>query len=443
MNKTKKIIGVLASISMLMFVATPILGSTQIILTENGAGSKNFTDVNQTSTSNTTQSNVATVTNNVNADAVSGGNNASFNTGGQVSVLSGPATTDVDVTNLLNTNAAEVDCCGANSASVEISNNGYATYNQAYLDTINRVNVDQDNTANVTNNVDANAVSGWNRALGNTGEDGVVTVMAGAATTDVDVVTIANQNSAHVGPAQPGGSMVSAAIIGNGARSVNWIDLGVVKSVVVDQDNIARITNNVNAMAKSGKNSADYNTGAEVLVASGHAMAGADVLNSVNFNYADADCGCDTNVLAKIAGNGGGYPYPDPMPGKDVWPIASEQSMVLPYWYFPASQNTIFADLVSRNTVGQDNLATLNNNANAYGKSGWNRATANTGDHGGDPAVVSGAASSHATVTNDGNVNTSGSMPWTWPVEWPWTDTNVEVSMNFNAMWAMWSAMWS
>jgi len=439
MSKTKKLVAVLASFAMVTYLAAPVLGSTDLVITGNGSGSQNFTQVNQTSTTNVTQNNTANVTNNVSADSNSGSNNASFNTGGMVTVASGPATTNVDVTNVLNNNIAEVDCCATNAANVEISDNGDGSKNQAYLDLENSVNVDQDNLANVTNNVDADAISGWNSALGNTG-DGFVTVVAGAATTDVDVTTIANTNSAHIGPAQPGGSMVTALILDNGAGTVNWIDLDVAKSVRLDQDNLANVTNNVDALAKSGFNRADYNTGTEVLVGSGAATANADVLNSVNFNHADVDCGCVTDLYAKIAGNGGGNYYPYPTPGNE-W--AYDTLSVLPYWYFPASTNTILADLVSRQVVGQDNLANLTNNADVDALSGWNKATANTGDTNGDPAVVSGPATTNTNVVNDGNVNILGDLPWTWPTDWPWAGSDVEVSMNFSALWMAWSGLWS
>lgn len=442
MNKTKKILSALAVVSMVAYAASPVLATgTTIVVTGNGPGTANYADVNQTSTTNVTQNNVAKVTNTVDADATSGKNDASFNSGGMVTVAAGAATTNVDVTNVLNKNTADVTCCGVGSADVEISDNVAGSKNTIDLDLANRVNVNQDNMAGVLNDVDADATSGYNRAMGNTGSDGMVTVTSGPATTDVNVATLANVNSAVVHPATPGGSSVSAVITGNGPATVNWIQLDIAKSTRLAQDNVARIVNDVESEALSGHNAGNYNAGADVLVASGPASANAAVLNSVNFNHIESDCGCGYDVFAKIADNVGGYPYPypNPMPHGDslMNESLSTMGMGMPYWYLPASTNTILANLSSTQAYAQDNMAGLNNLLDdVKAKSGYNSSTANTGSHGGDPIVVSGAASSNATVVNEGNENVIGTMPW---ASWPWVDSMpaLDLSMNFSSVWAV------
>ena len=108
-NFKKQVFSVITAGVMIANIATPALAETTIQITGNGADSSNWSTVAQTNTTTVSQNNSANVTNNVNADAKTGGNDANFNTGGDVQVITGNATTDVDVTNALNTNPANVD----------------------------------------------------------------------------------------------------------------------------------------------------------------------------------------------------------------------------------------------------------------------------------------------------------------------------------------------
>lgn len=423
MNKLhKKVASVIAS-GALLLNAVPAFAGTTVTIQGNGAGADNFATVNQQTTTTVTQSNNAFVVNNVDADADSGYNQAKFNTGGDVTVGSGNAKTDVSVSNTLNSNTADVDCCEAGDTEATIQGNGAYSLNNVDLTKRNNVNVDQDNYANVVNDVDSDAVSGHNRASSNTGGD--TAVVSGNARANVDVSTTANTNTAHVGNASDGDSLPSATftIRGNGAGSANFIDANLAKRTTLDQDNVAYVVNDVDADADSGFNKARFNTGGEVLVGSGNARAMVGVDNTVNFNHADIDCGCTWDVTAKIAGNGAeAYDHHGHRKHKKLY----------------GDDNVINLGLSSAQVYGQDNYANLLNEVEwVDANSGHNKGSLNTGDdYGSDPWVVSGDATVDTYVENNGNVNTIGDhnpMNWDWP-DWDAHDWDVDVSFNLHAL---------
>lgn len=401
-NFKKQVFSVVTAGVMVANIATPALAETTIQITGNGADSSNWSTVAQTNTTTVSQNNSANVTNNVNADAKTGGNDANFNTGGDVQVNTGNATTDVDVTNALNSNSANVDCCGNGNTEVEISGNGAKSENGVALVNTNATTVAQNNDANVRNNIDTNAKTGGNEAGSNTGGD--VTIKTGNAKAGATVVTTANSNSAHVGGGH-GLTNPSAKFVisGNGAESKNSIVAGLTNATTVAQNNDAHINNDVDADAKTGDNDANFNTGGDVTIDTGDATTDVNVANAVNFNHADVDCGCLLDLTAKVAGNGAN------------------------------SDNIIELGLANFQVVGQDNEACLFNEVDGDAKTGYNDANSNTGevDHASDPAVVTGNATSNTDVENSGNVNTVGDFDFDMP-EMP----NVEFSFSMAALWA-------
>ncbi len=402
----------IATGAVLLNAMAPIaLATTTIQITGNGAGSDNWTTVNQTSVTSINQTNSANVTNNVDADAKTGNNDANFNTGGTVGIMTGDAKVETNISNDLNSNAAEVDCCNAGDTNVNITGNGADSNNGVALDQSTITAVDQSNNAYVSNNVDADAKTGGNDADSNTGGD--VLIRTGDASVDVNVSTNANVNMAHVGSAN-GSSNPSASFVisGNGAGSDNYITASLAKLTSVAQDNSAYVSNNVDADAKTGYNDANFNTGGDVLIGTGNAKVMADVNNAVNFNHADVDCGCTWDVLAKIAGNGADQ---DP-------------------WWWDTDSNLITLNLDSIKAIGQGNGSDLNNNLDDLtAKTGHNDVNSNTGDvEGGDPGIMTGDATVDSSVNNSGNVNVVGDMPFDFP-DMP----EIDFSFNFSAFWML------
>ncbi len=390
-NFKKQLLSVVATSAVLLNIAAPIaFASTTITISGNGEQSNNSTAVTQANTTTVQQSNTATVNNTVNANAESGDNSASGNTGGNVLVKSGASTVDSTVTNALNSNAAQVNCnCGTGSTDLSVTGNGEKSDNELALTQEHTNTLAQQNSANVNNDVNAKANSGDNSAVSNTG--GHTTVISGDASTTSDVKTTANANVAMIGGAGEGANgMVSASIDKNGENSDNSVALTLANTNSIWQINNATVDNDVTAKAESGDNNANGNTGGNVGVGSGDATVNSMIDNTVNFNSADLNCGCVTDLAADVTGNG------------------------------ENSDNSLGATLSSDNGVfqggeGKGNNANLDNTVTPKADSGDNSAVSNTGGTlGGDPMVISGDAGSTSSVNNSGNVNTFGS-PLTLP----------------------------
>ena len=417
----RKAVSIATSGAILLSLVAPAVAG-EIIISQNGAGSDNYVTVTQTTTTTVTQSNVANVTNDVDADADTGNNDADFNTGGDVMIVTGNAKAYVDVENTLNSNIADVDCCVPDDTEVLIKNNGAMSNNDVELVQIARTNVDQDNFANVRNDIEyINADTGNNSAGLNTGGD--VVISTGNALADVSVSTHANSNSATVG-GDYGDMMAPHAsfkILGNGAFSDNFITAGLFKSVRVDQDNVARVTNDVDADADTGDNDAGFNTDGAVAIVTGNAKVFVDVDNMLNFNHADVDCGCTWDVHAEIARNGaeGGYSHPC---GEYQGGYCGDMD-----------NNVIALVLDSRQVFLQDNLANLSNDVTRIdADTGDNGAGLNGGDTGDDPSILTGDAMVDIGVYNTVNTNSIGDL-----FEWPWDNIQMkdyDLSMDFMAL---------
>src|SRR3972149_2636467 len=378
LNLRQKLVTSVATVAILANSLAPLAFADEYVISGNGAGSDNWITTNQTSTTSVSQTNVANVTNNVTADAKTGGNDANFNTGGDVTIDTGNATVNTTVSNVLNSNSAEVDCCASGNTSVNISGNGAKSDNGVQLTQNSTTVVGQSNVANVTNNVDADAKTGGNDAGSNTGGD--VTIKTGDAKAMTSVSTLANVNSAVVSSNGGGNPSAEFVISGNGAFSDNYITANLGKLTSVGQSNIANISNNVDADAKTGGNDANFNTGGDVVIDTGKAVVDVNVDNAVNFNHADVDCGCTWDVLAKIVGNGA--------EGDHHW------------WWWNKPDNIITLNLGSTQVVGQGNVANLGNYVDGDAKTGYNEAESNTGDPGSDPSILTGDAYATEGVSN-------------------------------------------
>jgi hypothetical protein len=410
MNFKTRLTTAIATGAVLLNALAPVTyAGNQIVISGNGAGSDNTATVTQNTTSNVSQNNVANVTNTVNADARTGGNDANFNTGGNVTVGTGNANVTVNVSNDLNRNVASVNCCQAGNTTVNISENGAFTNNTANLTQSNTTSVDQLNAANVNNNVDADARTGGNDAGYNTGGD--VVIVTGNATVNASVSTKANTNVARVGSSVGAGvgTGVSLLILDNGAGSDNTINANLSKVTALGQNNVANVNNNVDADARTGGNDANFNTGdGDVIIATGDAKVNAAVDNAVNFNWADVDCGCVYDLTAKIDGNGA------------AGELQSD------------NDNVILANLSSLQLLGQVNAANSNNLLEDLdARTGRNEASMNTAGSDSDPAVVTGNATVNAGASNSGNKNVIGSLPSLPSLP------NVELQLNWSVFWAI------
>lgn len=384
MNLKVRISAALATGALVASTFLPALAyaDNNITISGNGELSKNTVTMTATNTNTVVQSNDAKVSNTINTTANSGGNTATGNTGGSVGISTGNATVNATVTNLLNSNKVQVGCCGAKNTNVTVSGNGELSNNTATVTQANTNTLFQDNKADVKNTVNANATTGSNAAVSNTG--GTTVITTGHATVNAGVNTVANGNVAQIGGAGTGGAgAVNVLVSGNGELSTNGVSLVLANANTIVQDNMAKIENTVNANATSGQNVATGNTGGSTMISTGNAMANVAIDNAVNFNAAASDCGCLATTNASETGNG------------------------------ELSNNSISAVLANTLNLfqgkgiggGGGNFADLKNNGNVNPTSGSNTAVSNTNSTGGPVLVLTGASTSNALVENAANQN--------------------------------------
>ena len=202
MIETKRKIGVaIATGALLLNAFVPLaMADTTIQISGNGSNSDSTANVSLDQSTTVVQNNTANVTNNVDVDADTGGNDAEDNTGGDVSIVTGDADVDVDVDNAVNFNWADVNCgCLFEDLLAKIDGNGtnsdndinaWLSFNQGEDGSF------QDNDANIYNDLDdLDADTGGNDNEDNTAEgDGDPSIETGDADVDVDVNNSGNVN---------------------------------------------------------------------------------------------------------------------------------------------------------------------------------------------------------------------------------------------------------
>ncbi len=366
------------------------LADLNLEISGNGADSNNTVVVQSSNTNVVTQTNNANISNNIDVSTDTGDNKANKNTGGNVTVATGDATSSVGVTNNANSNTAQVKSCGSCLGDLQgkISGNGADSDNALSVDVESTNFVTQQNTADVSNNVNVKADTGDNKANKNTG--GNVEISTGDADAhNVSVNTRVNANEATIGGNGGSSHGLSLWITGNGADSDNAIALKVNNANVVDQSNYADITNSISVKADTGDNKANKNTGGGASISTGDADAHVSVDNMANFNMADVEGCCLLGGTVKVGGNG----------------ADSENKLGL------ALETANFATQTNSLECGRDQYlwdywygkgscasVRVNNDT------GDNKANENT-SHNGDPSIETGDAGSSISVDNSGNAN--------------------------------------
>ncbi len=203
-------------------------GDTSVTISGNGAKPTNKDGNTVTLNSNNTtglfQTNGANVTNNVSVEGKTGKNDANYNTGGTVDVVTGNTSAVVGVTTAANANIAQIGGIGSgaqgSSLTLGILGNGAGSDNNINVNMNRNTAITQGNSAYVTNDVGVEGSTGKNDANFNTGGD--VTVVTGNAKAIVGVANELNFNVADVNCGCFGTDTI-AKIKDNGANSDNAI----------------------------------------------------------------------------------------------------------------------------------------------------------------------------------------------------------------------------
>jgi|GEM_PF-4045745 len=288
--------------------------------------------------------------------------------------------------------------CLEDCPSVEATNEdtGAGSQNQSQAEGSEEVTVTNENAAEVTTEVGAEADSGGNQANKN---DDDVDINTQEATASAQLASEVNTNLTGVGGSAPG------AVANNqntGAESVNEATASASLEVVVANQNEAEVNTEVGAEAGSGNNEASKNDG-DVTITTGGAQALVNVINFVNTNITGltweeliwnlfGSSSEDVNLIEAFAAL--------LAQSLDPGALAINQATG------EGSTNTATADASLGLTVTNQNSGSLTNTISAEASTGGNTAAANDGD----VAINTGDALAIVNLLNFFNTNLTGSQ---------------------------------
>lgn len=266
--------------------------------------------------------------------------------------------------------------------------NGSGSDNNTSADTTSTSTTTQTNTADVTNNLSGESITGENSADANVGS---TTLQTGDSSLVALVQTDTNQNSISQSPSSGGSTPISVGNAGNGTGSTNDTSLTTNTTNTDTQTNDATVANNTYLSSVSGDNSASDNVG-DTAIISGDANLGATVITSSNTNLDGvelAEFNVNDNYTGDII-----LAFSDPSCGGTTVCGASLGS-VGNTGNGSDSVNDASLDSTTTDTTTQTNTADLTNNLVFEANSGENLAEDNTG---GDTSITTGDANIAANV---------------------------------------------
>lgn len=190
-----------ATFSLMASVMAPAASAdTTITIADNGNNSTNNVGVTNNDTTNVTQTNVMSVSLDINSKAGTGGNQANNNNGGNVIIDTGNATSNVTVAVEGGSNKVTLPCACSNADdTVDIKNNGNNSNNSANITNKKKKKVTQNSTVAVGATVKSKAKTGKNKANGNNQPENVE-VTTGNSNSTVDAVVTAPSNDVTLTP---------------------------------------------------------------------------------------------------------------------------------------------------------------------------------------------------------------------------------------------------
>lgn len=253
---------------------------------------------------------------------------------------------------------------------IEVSGNGSDTQNSVNVDSSQNTTVNQENTADVSNDVSQEANSGGNSISDTTGGDSTITT--GSVTENTSVVN--DLNNSEVALACCNDNSINITVAGNGSNSVNTVNTQVAGNTVINVTQVANVNNDIKIIGNSGENTISGTTGGNSLIDTGNVKAGGKLENILNHAEIRVGQGAwDITIINKDNGDD--------------------------------SVNVIYLDFVDNLYINRLNLADVNNNIYADLNTGRN----NILDTLGDATIRTGDVEFAFNVTN-GPINTGSTQ---------------------------------
>lgn len=162
---------------------------------------------------------------------------------------------------------------------VVISDNGSGS-NEVVVNQSTQIEVTQTNEAIIVNDVESSADTGNNDFVANEGTD--TSIATGNVVSETEIANSLNSSQVEVGCCEA--NSIEAKVSGNGSFSSNEINVNSNNLINVNTSNVTNIKNIVEGSANTGRNKANYNTGADVVIKTGNIKVKSDTENGINFS---------------------------------------------------------------------------------------------------------------------------------------------------------------
>ena len=303
--------------------------------------------------------------------------------------------------------------------------NGADTTNTGSANIISNSSTNQNNDANIVNDLIVGSGTGNNSASKNLGDSSITTgdanttgTIVNSVNTNVDGIMVSefNVNDNQTGDiilnfdnlnqnciSGCSGANTQLANTNNGDGSVNTAEANIADIDTTTQFNTANIDNNMTLASNTGNNEADKNTGGDSTITTGDANTAANVLNFANTNLAGNVVYAVVNIFGDLVGD-------------IIMPLIEGTSCcgqpaanIANTGNGSGSINNTDLNLSSADTTNQFNTADIDNNLTLSATTGDNETSLNTG---GTSSIVTGDTSVIAQVANIANLNLTGGNYW-------------------------------
>lgn len=189
--------------------------------------------------------------------------------------------------------------------SISVTGNGSDSTNQVTNNNNNSTLLNQDNSADITNNVSTNSQTGGNSTSANTGTGSSDTSISTGDVNSNTSISNSGINSSVVNSGCCASTTPSTITVsGNGSDSENIVQSVSSNTNQIDVNQKAEITNSIYGETITGKNTASDNTNGNISISTGSVSAINNVTNK-NINQSVVSVGDpQLNSTIKIWGNG-------------------------------------------------------------------------------------------------------------------------------------------
>lgn len=255
-KKYFKLIAVISNSILAVLLANTSVFAIELEISDNGASSSSQVVSTQDTNTSVSQTNNSNIQNDIVVNVDSGSNSANQNSG-DVNIQTGQANAQKSIVNEnIGNSSVSSGCCDDQNIGIEINGNGANSENSAELNISDKTDISINQKTDINNKSEIKVNSGKNTADQNSGN---VSVKTGAV--EVASQTKNKNINNYEASVARGGTGISIKIKNNAAGSKNSASFNLDSDTNIGVSSVAKIYNDEQIDANSGKNNANQNEG--------------------------------------------------------------------------------------------------------------------------------------------------------------------------------------